>query len=117
MADFFKKPDLSGNDARIILDWANGWAIDDFAVLTSFEQQLNKTGFTSIKMEDATAHIIPSAKRLYRAYFPGVVGGFIYRLFYPKATIFGKKNIDTAYLQYKALKKNLWTYNIILAVK
>ena len=117
MADFFKKPDLSGNDARIILDWANGWAIDDFAVPAVFEDQVKMAGFTAQQTEDATVHIIPSAKRLYRAYFPGVVGGFLYRLFHPKATVFGKKNIDTAYLQYQALKRNLWTYNIILAVK
>ncbi len=117
LADFFKKENLAGTDASLIIQWANGWAIDDFATIEKFNEQLKNAGFFNIKIEDATTKIIPSAKRLYRAYFPGVVGGFIYKLFNPKPTVYGKKNIDTAYLQYKALKKNLWTYNIVLAIK
>ena len=117
LADFFKKDNLKENDAALITQWANGWAIDDFASIEKFNNQLGDAGFTNTNIEDATAKIIPSAKRLYRAYFPGVIGGFLYKLFNPKPTIYGKKNIDTAYLQYKALKKNLWTYNIVLAEK
>ena len=117
MADFFKQQNLSGKAAALITQWANGWAIDDFATIESFTEQLTHAGFTKAIIEDATTKIIPSAKRLYRAYFPGVVGGFLYKLFNPKPTIYGKKNIDTAYLQYKALKKNLWTYKIVLAEK
>jgi tocopherol O-methyltransferase len=117
MADFFKQPGLTGKAAQLITEWANGWAIDDFAVLTDFSGQADLAGFRDINIEDATDKIIPSAKRLYRAYVPGVIGGWLYRLFHRKPTVFGKKNIDTAFLQYKALKKGLWTYNIILAVK
>ena len=117
LADFFKKDNLAEKDAALIKQWANGWAINDFATIEEFTEQLKNTGFHSTIIEDATTKIIPSAKRLYRAYFPGVVGGFLYKLFNPKPTIYGKKNIDTAYLQYKALKQNLWTYNIVLAEK
>ena len=117
MADFFKQQNLSGKDAALITQWANGWAIDDFATIEKFTEQLTQAGFTNTTIEDATDKIIPSAKRLYRAYFPGVVGGFLYKLFNPKPTVYGKKNIDTAYLQYKALKQNMWTYNIVLSEK
>ena len=117
LADFFKQENLAEKDAVLIKQWANGWAIDDFATIQNFTEQLNNAGFYHPIIEDATTKIIPSAKRLYRAYFPGVVGGFLYKLFNPKPTIYGKKNIDTAYLQYKALKQHLWTYNIVLAEK
>lgn len=117
MADFFKQQNLAGKAAALITQWANGWAIDDFATIEKFAEQLTQAGFTNTTIEDATDKIIPSAKRLYRAYFPGVVGGFLYKLFNPKPTVYGKKNIDTAYLQYKALKKNLWMYKIVLAEK
>ena len=117
LADFFKKEGLDTRDASLIQRWANGWAIDDFATLQNFIADAKAAGFTNVSVEDATKNIIPSAKRLYRAWFPGVIGGFLYGLFHRKATVYGKKNIDTAYLQYKALKKGLWTYNIVLAVK
>ena len=117
LADFFKQENLTEKDAALIKQWANGWAIDDFATIKNFTEQLKNAGFDNTNIENATAKITPSAKRLYRAYFPGVVGGFLYKLFNPKPTIYGKKNIDTAYLQYKALKQNLWTYNIVLAEK
>jgi len=117
LADFFKQENLAEKDAALIKQWANGWAIDDFATIENFTEHLKNAGFHHTNIEDATTKIIPSAKRLYRAYFPGVIGGFLYKLFNPKPTIYGKKNIDTAYLQYKALKQNLWTYNIVLAEK
>ena len=117
LADFFKQDDLHTADAALIQRWANGWAIDDFAELGNFIAMASSAGFTNVSTEDATNNIIPSAKRLYRAWFPGVVGGFLYGLFHRKATVYGKRNIDTAYLQYKALNKGLWTYNIVLAIK
>ncbi len=117
LADFFQKENLEGNDALLIKQWADGWAIDDFAELNAFKIEMVTAGFIHTKEEDATKHILPSAKRLYRAWFPGVVGGFLYGLLHRKPTVFGKKNIRTAYLQYKTLKKNLWTYNICLAEK
>ena len=117
LADFFKQENLAEKDASLIKQWANGWAIDDFATIENFTEHLKNAGFHHTNKEDATTKIIPSAKRLYRAYFPGVIGGFLYKLFNPKPTIYGKKNIDTAYLQYKALKQNLWTYNIVLSEK
>ena len=117
LADFFKQENLAEKDAALIKQWANGWAIDDFATIENFTEHLKNAGFHHTNIEDATTKIIPSAKRLYRAYFPGVIGGFLYKLFNPKPTIYGKKNIDTAYLQYKALKQNMWTYNIVLSEK
>ena len=117
MADFFKKEDLIDKDAALIQRWANGWAIDDFATIEKFAAQLTETDFATNKIENATNAIRRSAKRLYISYFPGAVGGFLYRLFHRKATEFGKKNIDTAYLQYKCLRKGLWQYHIISAVK
>lgn len=117
MVDFFKQKYLTGNDAKLIKDWANGWAIDDFETIENFKNFLATQGFQNIEIENATKHIVPSAKRLYLAYFPGVVGSFFYKLFNPKPTVYGKKNIDVAYLQYKALKKGLWKYHILLAQK
>lgn len=117
IADFFKKDQLALKDAQLIKRWAEGWAIDDFDTKENFHETLIQKGFHNIDVADATTNIKPSAKRLYWAYFPGVIGGWLYRITHKKVTTFGKKNIDTAYLQYTSLQKHLWTYQIFCATK
>lgn len=117
LADFFKKENLKGKDAGQIQQWAHGWAVHDFATQQEFEDQIQKSGFDQIKTKDASNAILPSAKRLYRSYYIGSVLGFLYRLVKRNPTALGKKNIDTAYLQYKTLKKKLWKYLIFYAIK
>ena len=117
LADFFKKEHLDGDDAKEIREWAHGWAVKDFATKEEFEIQLKDAGFTNIKIEDASQNIIRSSKRLYHSYFAGRILGFLYGLVNRKASPQGKQNINTAYLQYKTLKKGLWKYLIIYAEK
>ena len=117
MADFFKKENLQGKDAKHIQLWANGWAVPDFSTIEQFEKQLQQAGFVNVKIEDASQNIVRSAKRLYRAYYAGKVLGFLYKLVKPNASKEGKKNIETAYYQYKTLQKKLWKYLIITAEK
>lgn len=117
LADFFKEENLQGKNAEQIQQWAHGWAIDGFSTREEFEKQTIDAGFLNIQIEDASAAIKPSALRLYRSYFLGVIPAFLYRLFKPNATASGKNNVDTAYLQYKTLKKHLWKYLIVSATK
>ena len=117
ITDIFKKEGLSTKDNALVVRCANGWAINDYETLNDFNVQLTDTGFKDINVKDIKEAVLPSAKRLYRAYFPGVVLGFLYRLFHPKATEFGKKNVETTLLQYKCFKRDLWQYVILLARK
>jgi len=117
MADFFKKENLTGKDAHQIQQWAHGWAVPDFSTKENFMSQLKQSEFSEIKIEDATSAIMPSATKLYHSYYLGSVLGFLYRITHPQHTSVGKKNIDTAYLQYKTLKRLLWRYLIFSAEK
>ncbi|MBL0056937.1 MAG: methyltransferase domain-containing protein [Chitinophagaceae bacterium] len=117
MADFFQQPGLTGADAQLMLDWAHGWTCDHFIELDRFNGFLLQAGFKVETEQDLTRAIWPSAKKIYRTYFPGVIAGRIYNLFHPKAHAFGMKNIATAKLQYITLKKGLWKYYFLLAVK
>lgn len=117
VADFFKTPNLSPQDEEAVKTWAHGWAVNDFATAEEFEYGLAATGFHHVNVRDASKAIMPSAKRLYRAYFIGKPAAVLYRLFKGDVTSLSKNNVETAYQQYKTLKKGLWKYGLITAVK
>ena len=93
------------------------WAIEEHTTKEKFEQQLLEAGFSINDIEDASKAIIPSVRRLYTAWFLGFIPTKIYQLFHPNATELAKRNVDTAYYQYKTLKKRLWKYLIFSAEK
>lgn len=117
VVDIFKKANVEGKDAEWMRRLAHGWAIEEHTSKEKFEQQLTETGFTVKDIEDASDAILPSVKRLYTAYFLGLIPTKIYQLFHPNATELAKRNVDTAYYQYKTLKKDLWKYLIFSVVK
>lgn len=117
IADFFKKEGLTGKDAQQIQDWANGWAVSDYATRAAFEQKLQQAGFKHVQIEDATQAVMPSIKKLYRAYLLGVIPSRLYNFFNRNVSEFGRKNVDTAKLQYVTAKKGLWQYLIVYAEK
>lgn len=117
IADFFETSDLRLYDATLVTKWENGWAINSFATAEDFDLKLKANEFGNIKWIDATGAIMPSAKRLYRSYFIGSLAAKLYRLFKPNASDLGKRNVQNAFLQYKTLKKGLWKYQIVKAVK
>ena len=117
IADFFKTDNLNEHDSDLVKRWANGWAIEDYVTEESFVKQLRESGFLNIRFINITSAIMRSARRLYRAYFIGIIPAFIYRVIHPGATVLARNNVDTAYLQYKTLKKGLWKYGIVTAYK
>jgi tocopherol O-methyltransferase len=117
IADFFKKKDLKHEEITRVRKWAACWAINDFSTREEFDDKLKETGFHNIIWEDATDAIMPSAKKLYQSYFLGILGAKLYQLFNSNASKLGKNSVRSAYLQYNTLKKGLWKYQIVKAVK
>lgn len=117
VVDIFKADNLDGRNADWMRRLAHGWAIGEHSTQARFEQQLVETGFSIREIEDASTAIMPSVKRLYKAWFLGVIPAKIYNLLHPRATELAKRNVDTAWLQYKTLKKGLWKYLIFSAQK
>jgi cyclopropane fatty-acyl-phospholipid synthase-like methyltransferase len=115
LADFFKEKGLDEKNTRLVTQWANGWAINDFSTKEEFEEGLLSVGFTNIKILDITPNIMRSAKKLYRSWFFGIVGAKLYHFFNKNATSLGRNNVHNAWLQYKTLKKGLWKYLIVKA--
>ena len=117
IADFFKRKDLDHEETTRVRKWAACWAINDFSTREEFDNKLKESSFHNIIWEDATGAILPSAKKLYQSYFFGIFGAKLYQLFNSDATELGKNSVHSAYLQYKTLKKGLWKYQIVKAVK
>jgi cyclopropane fatty-acyl-phospholipid synthase-like methyltransferase len=117
VVDIYKADVIEGRDADWMRRLAHGWAIEEHTTKEKFSRQLSETGFKIIDIEDASRAIMPSVKRLYRAWFLGIIPAKVYLMLHPKATELAKKNVDTAWLQYKTLKKRLWKYLIFSAVK
>jgi tocopherol O-methyltransferase len=115
IADFFIREDLKGKDAEQAKRFANNWAINSFATRTEFEEGLIAAGFANAEFIDITPNILPSAKKLYRYWFLGIIGAKLYSLLHPSATSIGKNNVHNARLQYTTLKKGLWRYFIVKA--
>lgn len=117
MADFFIVKDGSAKDHEELDKWAHGWAVPFFEKKEVFENALIQNTFDNIAFIDSTSNIVKSAKRLYYAFFPGWVISKVYNLFNSKTTEFSKNNVYTAYYQYTTLKKGLWKYYIVKAIK
>jgi tocopherol O-methyltransferase len=116
VADFFNKYGLSGKDKELMDKMAYGWAISEFSTIEDFKKYSEQVGFTKIISEDASKPITPSAKKLYRYSFPGMLLSKFYALFYNPSEL-SKNNARTIYLQYQGLKKGLWKYHIFQAEK
>ena len=117
VADFFKNTGLKEKEELAVKTWANGWAINSFSTTKDFYNQLTEIGFDKIQLQDASEAIMPSAKRLYRSYFIGKPFSLLYNLFHRKVSRLSKNNVNTAYQQYKTLKKGWWQYQLFKAVK
>jgi cyclopropane fatty-acyl-phospholipid synthase-like methyltransferase len=117
IADFFKMKDLNPHESDQVKKWAACWAINDFSTKEDFDNKLNQNCFHDIVWQNATDAIMPSAKKLYRSYFLGIIGAKFYQFFNSHATELGKNSVQSAYLQYQTLKRGLWKYQIVKAVK
>ncbi|MBD0332112.1 MAG: methyltransferase domain-containing protein [Chitinophagaceae bacterium] len=116
VADFYRKEGIIGKDSALVKKWTNGWAVNEFSTEEEFIEQLTQAGFSNVYVENATPAIIRSAKRLYRAYWLSIIPILIYRLI-PGTSSLSRNNVQSAYLQYKTLKKGLWNYQIFSAEK
>ncbi|NND33536.1 MAG: methyltransferase domain-containing protein [Saprospiraceae bacterium] len=116
VADFFVNDGGEQRGRRWIDRWEKAWAIPKFEVLPEFLTKSKVVGFKQLSEENITRHIYPSAKRLYYCYVPGMICHGVLSLF-GKRTKYNARNVWSTLYQYKALKKKLWNYHLVRAVK
>lgn len=116
MADYFLTEEGEKDAESYIRKWGDTWAITSFNTPDNFIQALAHNGFKIAQDIDYTAHIYPSAKRMYYAGLLGAIPSILYNLTH-RTSRFAKTHYLSGIYQYKALKKNLWTYRIVAATK
>jgi tocopherol O-methyltransferase len=113
MADMFKPYayDISTEkDMQITL---NGWAISDMLTVQEMEKIAGEQGFRLAKDRDVTREVKRSVNIIYLSGLLGKVGTRLYNL-YRKATWFSRIHYKTGIHQYKAYKKKLWQYHLLV---
>ncbi|WP_445384920.1 methyltransferase domain-containing protein [Robiginitalea sp. IMCC44478] len=117
VADFYAAACEPGSRDAILLEkWTETWAIKAYAITDEFEQQCKTAGFSELLVRDATNNVLPSIRRLYYYFFPGIVVT-TFSEFFGFRNRTQTRNTWSTYYQYKAYKKGLWRYNIISCVK
>ena len=117
VADFFSQPVEPGSPGdKLMQKWTDAWAIRSYARIPEFINALESVGFSSVRDQDITRHVIPSIRRLYMAFFPGMMTSLAARCIGIRNGP-QMQNTLSAYYQYKAHRKDLWRYHIFSAQK
>lgn len=117
VADFFSVPLEENTSEMELMDkWCKTWAIKRYAEIEEFYTKMEKAGFANRGQKDATENVIPSIRRLYYSFFPGIVVTKVSEaLGFRNST--QTANTWSTYYQYKAFKKGLWKYMLYTAEK
>lgn len=116
VADFFwNGTEKNDKDKIYMKNWANSWAVHDFAYIENFKNTLEALGYKNIEMKMVTKNVLPSIKRLYHIFLPSYVADAFLRLIGKRK---GKhENMFSALYQYQCYKRGLWEYCIFSAEK
>ncbi len=111
VADYYK---ITGH--QLLEKWRKTWSMAPFVTSEEFEKKILSAGFVLIDKRDITGNIYPTSLRMYRASLLGALPSVIYNLTH-NTSRFAKKHYLSGIYQYKALKKELWEYNLHLFEK
>ncbi len=111
------KNEMTDSENRMLLKVLNGWAMSDVPTPEKFKEMLEQGGFSNVQLHCITPNIMRSAVRI----FWGSISMFFianaYKLYNPKVRYFAHNHYKALFWQYIALKKGLWNYYLITAVK
>ena len=117
VADFLLPDKVRGpRDEQAMRTWTRGWAIPNLATVSSFAGSLEAEGFTNIRYRDIREHVLPSARRLYKASLIALPVDWVLQRAGARSGI-QRENIRGAYWQYLTLRAGAWTYGIFVAAK
>lgn len=116
VTDYFSIGITDGSsEAALINKWANAWAIK-ISDKDEFWNKMENAGFINRKMQDETANIEKTIKRMYHVFFLGLPITYTLQAIGIRNKT-QTKNVWSAYYQYNSYKKGLWKYMFFSAQK
>jgi ubiquinone/menaquinone biosynthesis C-methylase UbiE len=117
VADFFQaRSPRDASEAARMTAWLDGWAIPGLAGVEWFGDEARRVGFHDVVYRDIRQHVLPSARRLFKASLVAYPIGLILRAIGVRDGV-QTANIRAARDQYGTLADAVWTYGIFTATK
>jgi len=113
---FMAERDLSARDRRQMARWLKGWKVPNLAPLEDFQADLRALEFADVVARDVTANVMPSSKALYYYSFYGWPATKLLQLL-GRRTQAEVDHVAARYYQHPTLKRGLWRYAIVSAVR
>lgn len=112
LSDFFRNQHVS-KDEPLINEWCQSWAMAPLSTVTELMSTLEENGFTAIRVEELSAEISPTVRRLYRGYLLGAIPSKIYNFLFG-ASPYSRTHYQSGKFQYQSFKKGLWGYRAMI---
>ncbi|HSJ67509.1 MAG TPA: methyltransferase domain-containing protein [Anditalea sp.] len=117
VAEYIRKDrPLSAAYETLLKEWLSGWSIPDIDTWDEHCMNMGMAGFTDIDMQDVTANILPSLRRLYRLSQKLLPLGEFLHLLKVRNDVKHANQVGSI-KQYIALKEGIWFYSLFSAYK
>lgn len=116
-ADFYRtEREPSAEEARLLTEWLDGWAIPDLAKATAFCEWAADAGFVDATVRDLTPGVRPSLRRLHRlAVVLQPFAALLHLLRLRSAVQHG--NVLAARRQWQVHQRGLWLHGVVTATR
>jgi len=116
VADYFRTQDAQPDKDKLLEKWQNCWGLADIMTLEDYFMPFKNEGLFPVDKKDITRNIYHSSALMYRYYLLGLLPSVIYNSLH-NTSRFARTHYKSGKYQYKALKRGLWEYWIILFQK
>ena len=107
---------LSERGEKWIHKWLDGWAIKDIDTLAEHRTHAEVSGFSAFHSDDVTKFMRASLRRLYRLSVVLYPLGLLFLWTKVRNKVMHQNQVGSIY-QYKALKRDFWSYHFLTAKK
>ncbi len=117
IADYFKTSESKIDKGNYLEKWRKSWSMAPIESLKEYLPKFTDNGFSVLENHNYTSGIHRTAKRMFYSSFLGAIPSVIYNSFYRNVSRYAKSHYKSGYYQYKALKKEMWEYRVLLFEK